>query len=1238
MTQPRRMPLCHPQRRVFFSEVIAPGTGVGNLAGAVHWPGNPADLPRLHDAIRRVVRRHDALRLCLVEAEGPFCEQVLGPAPEVEAPTWELGEDRAPLLEESQRPFPLYGAPLFRFRLLHLPGGRIGYFFVYHHIFIDAWSVSLLNRQILAAFRGEGEPAEVPSFLEFLARERAWLQSPERAEEEAFWHAHFAGMAEPGAAAPRGPIATRRYEHAFEPQLSAQIVALAKAQGTSVFRFFLALFALHQSRMGRQDEVVLATGHHNRLDARDKEMAGMLVSTLPMRLGVRRNGSFADLLREAHATSTACLARQRYPYDLLSTHLRAQGHDPVRLLACVVNHVPSLPGGEGDADGALAVERYSPGADLAELDIKINPNQRPRSAPLELGVDARLTLYDADAMRALFARIEHLAREVVARPDTPVAALTHLPATERSVLAGPARPIAGDLVTAFLAATARWPARTALVDAQGERSYAALLAEVEGLAGRLQAAGVAPGDRVAVICGRSAACVVGLLAALRAGAAWIPLAADTPAPRVAQILAEADVRVVVSDTPRELPAPLVTVMVGGAPAPATRVVIDPEQEAYILFTSGSTGRPKGARVPHRAALNMAAWSHELWALAPEDRVAAYCSFAFDVSVAELLVPLLAGAAVVVVPEEARRDVHALARFYERHGISVSFLPTRVGELLMDHAPPATLRLLLVGGEALRPREKPAFRLLNAYGPTEACVYVSAWELRGDEADVPIGHLGPNIRGYVVDEEGAPVARGEIGELWLAGAQVALGYVGGGRGAFGPNPFAGGAHDGEVYRTGDLARVLPDGALAFHGRRDRQLKLRGIRVEPAELEACLVQFPGVDSCAVLPGGEGLVAFVAGGAAPGRLLEHARAHLPEFMVPARIVPVAGIPLTPGGKTDARALEALAQAPAPAALAPRSAREEAVLALFRRVLARPDLGVTDAFFEHGGDSLKAMELFAALERELGVSPSPALVFRNPTPAGLARALSTAAGAEARVQLSDGPGAALHCVHDFTGDLMAYTHLVCALDDAFPIHGLRWAPGLGDEAASLEELAATYLEHVRAVQPAGPYRLLGYSIGGTIAWEMARQLQERGERVALLALVDTPNYAQDAEPLDHFLRMASRSALSWLRGMSLTYKLAFVTTGLRRLHTLQRVFALIEAQRRMRALAQRYQPGPLPCPVLLLRSLARRPGLGPDLGWGALAAALEVVEIGGDHITIMDERRAVLLARVIRERQRAG
>ncbi|MDY0060931.1 MAG: amino acid adenylation domain-containing protein [Myxococcota bacterium] len=1247
-------PLGHPQLRTLYSELLYPGTGVGNLAGSLSFPGTARDLERLAAAVTLVVAGHDALHLRLTPASAMVGEQYLAPRGPLDLAEID-GDDQAALAAASQEPFSLWESPLFLFRLLRFADERIGLFFKYHHAIVDAWTVSLLNRQFHERFRALAEHgaavpvAEHPSFLEFLQRERDYLASPEREQDEVFFRESLVELPGAADASPSG-IATWRFTHELDPALTAALEGFCQSRGTTVFRFFLAVLARHFTTDGEHPDVVIGTGHHNRLTPREKAMAGMTVSTVPLCLRVDPRQSFVDLLGDVHARSTAALARQRFPFDLLAPAVRRAGRDPVQLLRYFLNHIPSF-------DGPYTVARYSPGADLSELDVKINPNQRPRGTPLQLCVDARRSLHDEQRVRQLFAQVERLVRESLADPERVLAPVAVHPAPDssRSVLHGPPawRP---DGVGTFLEAFARTaataaPGSIAVVDAHTTLTYEELARRVHAAASGLAVAGIGPGATVAVVTTRTVDFLVAALAVMRAGAAYVPLEPDLPEQRRTELLGSTRAALVLtSGLPAPPGEPLPWRLLDEVAATGASSLPDPpgpDDTAYVITTSGTTGEPKGVMIPHRALWNLLCGVVGLGGLTAADRASAYCSFMFDVSVAELFAPLVVGASVHIVPEGLRHAVSDLDDFFEQHRISVATLPTRVGELFQEHARGATLRLLTVAGEQLRVARPRGYRLVNAYGPTEATVYATAYEVPGEGRDLPIGVPLPGMTAFVVDDQGQLVPRGEPGELWLAGAGIATGYLGREeetRRVFVPNPFATGPHEAIAYRTGDRARVLPDGNLAFLGRRDRQIKLRGFRIELEEIERCLGRCPGVERGLVVVRSRGadeqLWAFctASGPVDEAALQDLLRAELPGYAVPARCLVVPAFPLDRHGKIDqGRLVEA---AGGQVVVAPRDAAEAALLELFREVLGRDDFGVTDSFFALGGDSLAAMRLFAALARRGRGRQAVSLLFAAPTVAQLSRALSEAEGSPAgrddlvtTLAAGSGAGPVLCCVHDFTTDLLSYASLLAHLDPGVTVLGLRWSPRLGASVASLEELAARYVQALRTVLPAGPYHLLGYSFGGTIAYELARQLAAQGCRVGLLALIDTPNFARDARFLERFVLSATKSVLLWLRGMSFSAKLAFLEGSFGARPRLGRVRALLAAQGQMRRLALAYRPGPVPWALVLFRSRERRVALDATLGWRELVPAVEVCDVSGNHITVMSEQHVPQVARRLGE-----
>jgi thioesterase domain-containing protein len=533
-----------------------------------------------------------------------------------------------------------------------------------------------------------------------------------------------------------------------------------------------------------------------------------------------------------------------------------------------------------------------------------------------------------------------------------------------------------------------------------------------------------------------------------------------------------------------------------------------------------------------------AWMREEYGLGPSDRVLHKASISFDFSVWEIFGPLTAGAAVVLAKPGGHRDPAYLAALIWWEQVTLAhFVPSMLRMFLREPAAAACsgLRGMFSGGEALTPELRDEFRrvlgaggvpLHNLYGPTEATIDVtSAPDVgAGDGAQVPIGRPAWNTRAYVLDPGLRPVPAGIGGELYLAGIQLARGYLG--RAArtaqrFTASPF--GAPGERMYRTGDLARWRPDGQLEFLGRADQQVKVRGVRVEPGEVEAAAAELPGVDHAVVVARDDGsggsLTAYVVP-SAPGSLdlaglRAHLAARLPDYLMPAAVVELGRLPVTEAGKLDRAALPEPEYQASPAARRPASGREEILCAIVAEVLGVPSAGPDDSFFDLGGHSLLAIRLASRIRTELGAELPLLAVFETPTAAGLAARLEgrlslSAAGQALRVLLplrADGDRPPFFCVHPSTGLGWCYAPLTGHMGPGWPLYGLQ-ARGLGDAAAALPgtvaEMAADYIGQIRAVRPAGPYHLLGWSLGGVVAHEMAVQLQAAGERVAALVLLD--------------------------------------------------------------------------------------------------------------------------------------
>ncbi|MEU9353269.1 amino acid adenylation domain-containing protein, partial [Streptomyces griseoloalbus] len=890
------------------------------------------------------------------------------------------------------------------------------------------------------------------------------------------------------------------------------------------------------------------------------------------------------------------LAHQDVPFDLLVEELnppRSASRNPLfQVMFTLQNGIASTVRFPG-----LDVTAEDVGVRQAKFDLTfaLEESFGPGGEPAGITgvIDYSADLFDETTVRRMAGRFARVLEQLVADPDAPIGQVRVTGHEEERLLerwsGGPAYRAAQNDRTpldVFQEQVRKAPDAVAVNCGTHRLTYRELNAHANRLARHLITLGAGPERMVAVALPRSTELVVALLAVLKTGAAYVPVDTGYPAQRIAHVLRDADALVLVTtgETARRLPGQ-------GTPrllldADETRAALSaypdgdvtdveritplrPDHPAYTIHTSGSTGAPKGVVVPHRNVLRLFTSTRPWFSFGPDDVWTLFHSFAFDFSVWELWGSLLHGGRLVVVPYETSRSPHELLRLLADEGVTVlNQTPSAFHQLMRADAErpedgrSLRLRYVVFGGEALDPgrladwyarHDANAPRLVNMYGITETTVHVTALPL--DERHTtgaqrsPMGRGIPDLRVHVLDERLRRRPIGVAGELYVSGAGLARGYLnrpGLTAGRFVADPY--GAPGTRMYRTGDIARWRPDGGLEFLGRADDQIKLRGFRIEPAEVEAALLDCEGVEQAVVIlredrPGDRRLIGYTVGPEpspeTEAELRREVALRLPEHMVPSACVVLPALPLTGNGKLDRAALPAPRSAGAAGAVV-RTARtpgEKLLCELFAEVLGVAEVGPDQGFFELGGHSLLAVRLIervrSALDAEIGIGT----LFAAPTPAALARRLDARpAGAGARAGSEAGPGLAvdalapllplraaghrppLFCVHPAAGTSWVYAGLLAHLDREQPVYGLQ-APGLtssGRTPGSFDELVTDYLRRMREFRPHGPYHLLGWSFGGMAAHAMAARLRAEGEDVALLALLDAyPDGGRSGEPL---------------------------------------------------------------------------------------------------------------------------
>ncbi|MEU4813018.1 amino acid adenylation domain-containing protein [Nocardia fluminea] len=1194
---------------------------------------------------------------------------------------------------------------------------RIELVLSFHHAILDGWSVATLISELLADYRGAGEfPTELPSFAEYVRAERDSLDDP--ADRE-YWARELDGaetIRVPGlrphvlldATPTVGPPQARvSVSVPVDAELLARADEVAAATHIPVKAVLLAAHLCTVGLLTGRTDVTTGVVTHGRPERMDAErMAGLFLNTMPLRLNFGgRSGR--EVLTGVFERERNSAQHRRFPLTDIQREVGV-------VLDTAFNYVHFH--AAGAAMDALDVTLL--GIEIREdtnFALLVNAIRNPLDGTLALRVDGDPTTYTHDQLVGIGETYLRVLDLLTGDPSATVDFGSLAPAPQSSV----APPASGTVIDLFEACATRTPDAVAIEFGSRALTYAQLLAVADRVASTLVARGARQGDRIAVALDRSPEQIATVLGIAKAGAACVPLDVTYPVSRLHAMLDQSQPFAVITGAGHEtlVPPRYSRLTLDELLAAGTTVALpasDPEATAYVLFTSGSTGTPKGVAMPHRALANLIRWqlctaSGMLPGLEQAPATTQFAPLSFDVSFQEIYSTLCGGGRLILLSEEQRRDLPALARVLTSTGAERIFLPYVALQQLAEAAirlgtAPTGLRVIISSGEQLRVTDEirtlcaagTEVLLENQYGPTETHV-ATRYTMTGDPALFPalppIGTAIDGVEILVLDDRLRPVPDYVPGEIYLGGAALADGYEHRPdltEAAFVAHPFA---PQRRLYRTGDIGRRLPGGAVISDGRRGGQVKIRGHRVEPREVELALhrvtAPLPGVTEVAVVAHTAAaassahtvLVAFLVGSRADvdePAITAALREWLPDYMIPGRLVWLDAMPLTPSGKRADAVLAGMALPAVTSAgrVRPRTPAESGLAALMAEALGLPEIGVHDDFFALGGTSLTAMRLIVSIEQRYGVSLPVSTLVTGPTVAALATQLGERAetGFDPLVLLRPGAGTPLFLVHPIGGNVLCYLELSKYLPDGQPLYGLQ-AAGLetgSTPAESIAEMASNYIAALRRVQPSGPYHLGGWSLGGMVAFEMARQLSEAGHEVGTLTLIDTMTVRHgDGMPVpEHALYEFFLWELLWLaRGADTA-----VIEIPRQLDTDDAVFDFILATAveagvlpptGSRALVRRlfevfvagwraidaYRPQAYDGDITLLRAALPLPQVlrpahdragtlhrDPTNGWDAYATGhLEVIEVPGDHLTLIQSPHvaevAARLARLLEQ-----
>lgn len=1320
VTDDDQLPLSYAQQRLWFLNQLMPGSNAYNLPAEMSL-NVAVSVGTLDQSVREVVRRHEALRTTFVLA-GSQPVQRINPAPSFRLPLVDLSRlpiDERPAVAERVRqevvlrPFNLETGPLVRAALIRSDELESLFVLNMHHIVTDGWSMGVLMHEVETLYNAfsKGQPSPLPElevqYADYARWQRDWLQGEVLNEEIGFWRRQLEGaptLLELETDHPRQFLRSVKGAHhpvVFSERVSRWLREFHRQEGATLFMTLMAGFHALLWRYTGQNDILVGTPIAGRSRVELEPMIGFFVNMIPIRTSFDRCPTFRELVNQVRDSALAAYTHQELPFDKLVEELqpkRSPGRNPIfQAILAFQNAAPQI---------QMAKVSMPAGAPVS-ADVKFDLEVHLRDTPN--GVTGSFVyspeLFEAAFISRMVNHFQQLFEKAMMEPDSELSTLSLLDDAEyRQVVQewnDTAAPVPdGSIHHVFEREVAARPDAIALEFGDEQISYRALNQRANNLAQQLRRAGVGPETFVGVMLERSADLIVSLLGILKAGGVYVPINLTDPQKRVDFILEDAGVKVIV--TRRQLAENLADrnltlVYIDELPAE----VIDeleanslPDNLAYLMYTSGSTGIPKGVGITHRNIIGLVKTAN--FASLTSDEIFLHLApISFDASTFEIWSALLNGARLVVFPPTLP-SLSELGEYIPRTQITTVFLTTGLFHQFIDAnvGNIGAVRQLLTGGDALSPthlsrglEQMDGVKIVNCYGPTESTVMACCFPIERDRiaTSVPIGRPVPNTRLYVINSR-QPAGVGERGELFIGGHGLGRGYH---RRPdltaelFQPDPY--GPHaGGRLYRTGDAARYLNDGMIQFLGRIDDQIKISGFRIEPREIGAVLSTHPSLTAAVVVareetPGQKFLAAYVVGknetGPDSDELRTYLKERLPEYMVPSVFVPLEMLPLTPHGKIDWNAL------PAPQVsltrtgkeyIAPRNDLQQQLVDIWEELLKLHPIGITDNFFELGGHSLQMIMLVARVEERLGKRVAMAELFDDPTIEHLAGLVGH--GKESLFQSllvplqTEGTKPTFFGPHASGGSVWCYQELVQLLGNDQPFYGVQpRAPENGLMYHNeIEAMASDYVQSVRGFQPKGPYWLVGWSMGGVIAYEMARQLQQQGQQIAMLVLLDA--VAPEAEESEYnwaillslfafdlgldyeSLRKPSLPQMAQLRQLWVEARRVAVVPAEMTLVEFRQVFDTFKIHANT---MRRYRPGEFQGPITLfcpdedvdeilfdndprfqIRKVVRRKHEDKLNGWGKLVTGgVELRTVPGNHFSMLREPNVQVLAEQLRD-----